>query len=248
MTVVLTLAAGCTDPVEPASARFEGPPPGSATPIPTPTVDVRAELVEALRRSQGVPHRYAVRGGMPEGKKVRGEGALEPKARRSRATVSITGGKDPQKGSRIVIGTDSWSRESAGEQWVHVDLKRIRRDDPFLRFDWADPTGLKAFATSIVSADRTGPRTYTGRFDPNGKDAKPFLPVGAPGIISLGMPPSPFTVETDARGWVTSISVTLTPSEGPKLALVTTLSGHGTAMKISKPSGAAEAADFYYSK
>ncbi|SCF35198.1 hypothetical protein GA0074696_4732 [Micromonospora purpureochromogenes] len=137
-----------------------------------------------------------------------------------------------------MIGTDSYVRPSDEKDWVHVDLKRVKRDDPFLRFDWADPTGLKTFTSTITSVQRTGPHFWTGRFDPDGANVQSFLPVGAPSIVSLGMPLSPFTITTDDQGWVTSIKVELTPSAGPKLTMTTTMSGHGKAPQIKAPARA----------
>ncbi|TYB37141.1 hypothetical protein FXF50_16020 [Micromonospora sp. AP08] len=249
LTIALTggllLAAGCGETEQPTRAEKLAQP---ATAAPSPTPDVRAELVAALQRSQGVAHRYAVRGGLPEGQSVKGTGAFDPRKRRFQATIAVTGGKYPSAGSRIVIGTDSYVRPSDEKDWVHVDLKRLKRDDPFLRFDWADPTGLKAFTSSITSVDRVGPHTYTGRFDPDGEDAKSFLPVGAPSIVSIGTPLSPFTITTDDQGWVTSIRVELTPGKGSKLTMTTTMSDHGKPLKINAPYDADEAADFYYRK
>ncbi|RKN35582.1 hypothetical protein [Micromonospora musae] len=245
LTGGLLLAAGCGGTTDPT--RVEGPA-EAATAAPSPTTDVRGDLVAALHRSQGVAHRYAVRGGLPEGQNVSGTGAFDPEKRRFQSTVKVTGGKYPSAGSRVVIGTDSYVRPAGEKRWVHVDLKRVKRDDPFLRFDWADPTGLKAFTSSIASVDRTGPNTYTGRFDPDGEDTKPFLPVGAPSIVSIGTPMSPFTIITDDQGWVTSIKVELTPGNGPKLTMTTTMSGHGKPVKVSPPADAGEAADFYYDK
>ncbi|MGY0003400.1 hypothetical protein [Micromonospora sp. I033] len=240
----LLLAAGCTRTTEPTRAEK---PVQAVTAVPSPTPDVRADLNAALQRSQGVAHRYAVRGSLPEGQKVTGTGAFDPRKRRFQATISVTGGKYPSAGSRIVIGTDSYVRPSDEKGWVHVDLKRVKRDDPFLRFDWVDPTGLKAFTSSIVSVDRAG-HTYTGRFDPDGKDATSFLPVGAPSIVSIGTPLSPFTITTDDQGWVTSIRVELSPSDGPKLTMTTTMRDHAKPLTISAPAHAGEAADFYYRK
>ncbi|MBM0256624.1 hypothetical protein [Micromonospora sp. 4G55] len=243
---VLLVAAGCTGSTEPTRAEPTVRA-GSTAPSPTPDT-ARAELVEALQRSQGVAHRYAVRGELPEGESVKGTGVFDPKARRFQSTIAVTGGKYPSAGSRIVIGTDSYVRPSDEKDWVHVDLKRVKRDDPFLRFDWADPTGLKTFTSTITSVRRTGPHSSTGRFDPDGKDVESFLPVGAPSLVSLGMPLSPFTITTDDRGWVTSLTVELTPSEGPKLTMTTTMSGHGKPQQIKAPARAGEAADFYYGK
>ncbi|MGC4850340.1 hypothetical protein ACLQ3F_24175 [Micromonospora sp. DT15] len=250
LTSGLFFAAGCTPATEPTSTDepVQATATATAAAAPSRTPDVRAELVAALQRSHGAAHRYAVRGNLPEGQNVNGTGAFDPKKRRFQTTISVTGGKYPSAGSRIVIGNDSYVRPSDDKDWVHVDLKRVKRDDPFLRFDWVDPTGLKAFTSSIASVDRVDPHTYTGRFDPTGKDAASFLPVGAPSIVSIGIRLSPFTITTNDQGWVTSIKVELSPSKGPKLTLTTTMKDHGKSLKINAPARAGEAADFYYRK
>lgn len=243
LTGGLLFAAGCTQATEPT--RTESPAPAE-TVAPSPTPDVRDELVAALERSQGAAHRYAVRGSLPEGKSVEASGAFDPKQQRFQATISVTGGEKPSAGSRVVVGTDSYQRPSDDEEWVHVDLTRVEPDDIFVGFDWADPTGMKAFTASIFSAQRTNTHTYTGQFRPDGSSIKPYLPVGAPSIVTIAMPPSPFTITTDDQGWVTSIEVELTPSDGPKLTTTTTMSDHGKPLKINAPARSVEAADFYY--
>ncbi|MBM0205748.1 hypothetical protein JNW90_24090 [Micromonospora sp. STR1s_5] len=159
LTAGLLVTAGCTPETEPTRAEK---PVQATTAAPSPTPDVRGELVAGLQRSQGVAHRYAVRGGLPEGQKVSGTGAFDPKKRRFQSTVSVTGGKDPSAGSRIVIGTDS----------------HVRPD----------------------------------------------------------------------QGWITSIKVELSPSDGPKLTMTTAMKDHGKSLKINAPARAGEAADFHYRK
>ncbi|WP_231925129.1 hypothetical protein [Micromonospora purpureochromogenes] len=78
---VLLVAGGCTGSAEPTRAEPTVRA-GRATPSPTPDT-ARVELVEALQRSQGVAHRYAVRGDLPEGdrqghRRLRPEGAPLP--------------------------------------------------------------------------------------------------------------------------------------------------------------------------
>ena len=237
---VLLLPAGCTAAAEPDPA----PTIRAAAASPTPDT-AKADLVEALERSRAVAHRYAVEGSLPEGQRVKATGAVDQKARRFQSSVSVTGGKDPASGKNIVVGDDCYVRE-AGKGWVHVDLERVKPGHPFVTFDWADPTGLKTFTSAIVSAKRTGPRTYTGRFDPASTLSDAFLPVGAPSLVTLGMSVAPFTVTTDGTGWVTSIAVELTPGEGPKLTMTTKMSAHGKALTVKAPAGAAEADDFIY--
>ena len=236
---VLLLAGGCT--AEPA--------PGPTTPpvvVGSPTPDTaKVDLVAALEKSEAAPFRYTVDGDLPEGQRVKATGVVDRPARRFQSSVTVTGGKDPASGRNIVIGDDSYVRE-AGKGWVHVDLARVRPDDPFITFDWADPIGFRAFTTAIVSAQRAGPRGYTGRIDPAAGLRDLFLPVGSPGIVTLGIPVAPFTVTTDEKGWVTSIAVQLTPGDGRTLEMTTTFGNHGKALTVKRPAGAAEAADYIY--
>jgi hypothetical protein len=238
---VLAVAAACT-----GTSEASRPGPVASSAAPSPTADTaRADLIEALGRSAGVRHTYAVRADLPEGQKVKGNGALDLKARRHQVRMTVTG-KNAGTPSLIVVGTDSYQRSSAKSDWVHLDLKRIAPDNPLLRFDWNDPTGLKAFTASIARVQRTDPHTYTGKFNPDASLDEPFLPVGAPSLYALGLPMSPFTVTTDDKGWVTSIVVVLSPPRSPELTMTTTLSGHGKPLKISRPAHFGEADEIYY--
>ena len=192
-------------------------------------------------------HTFSVRADLPAGGRIKGTGAIDLKAKRFQTAMTATGVRFPGAGSRIVIGTDSYHRESGDDGWVHVDLKRVRPEDTLLAFDWTDPTGIKTIAGAIGRVERTGPHTYTGRVDPDAGKTEPYLPVGAPALISIGMNMSPFTATTDAEGWVTSIVVELIPRDGKKLTMTTTMSGHGKPLAVKKPARFDEAAEFYYS-
>jgi len=240
-------AAVCLAVLLPTACTSTPPAPTPPPPRPTPTPDTaRADVIAALQRSQAATIRYVVRGNLPEGQYVTCTGALAPTTRRLQTATAITGGKFPSTGNRIVIGTDEYLRDSAKDDWIHLDLKRVKPDNPLLHFDWTDPTGLKRFTAAILSAEQIDPHTYSGKFNPEGKAADPFIPVGAPSIVTLGMLSASYTITTNAQGWVTSIKVQLAPTKGPKLTLTTTLTAHGSALNITAPAGAKEAADFYY--
>ncbi|MDG4826942.1 hypothetical protein O7635_34285 [Asanoa sp. WMMD1127] len=242
--LVGVLGAGCTGAPAPPAATARS---SAAAPSPTADADAaREELITALERSAAVPHTYAVRADLPEGQRVKGTGAIDLKRKRFQTAVTMTGGKYPGAGNRIVLGTDSYQRESSKDSWVHLYLERVRADDTLVGFDWTDPTGLKAFTKAIGRVERTGPHTYTGRVDPTASYGEPFLPVGAPALWSIGLDMSPFTVTTDAKGWVTSIEVTLTPRDSKRLTMSTSMSGHGKPLAVRKPARFAEAAEFYY--
>jgi hypothetical protein len=236
-------AAACTPPASsPATERTSTTAP-AASPSPSGP-DARQELVAALRRSSAAPYKFAVRADLPDKKHVQGGGAFDPGQRRFTATLKQTGGKNLNSGQRIVVGTDSFSRERSDERWVHLDLKRIKPGDPLLSFDMKDPTGLGKFITSIVSVQRTGPRGYRGEFEAT-QSGDPFVPIGAPSVWSLGFGNADFTATTDAAGWVTSISLVL-PDQKNRLTMTTSLSNHGKPTGIKKPKRYDEAADFYY--
>jgi hypothetical protein len=244
-TLVLLTAAGCTTPTAPplSGTRLRASSAPAASPSPSGP-DAKQELVAALRRTHAAAYKFAVRADLPDKQRVQGGGAFDPKQRRFTATTNVTGGKDAQSGQRIVVSTDSFSRERSGQRWVHLDLKRIKPDDTLLAFDMKDPTGLAKFISSIESVERTGPNKYRGEFEATQK-GDPFVPIGAPSVWSFSLGNADFTATTDAGGWVTSISLEL-PDKAAKLKMTTTLSDHGKPTGVAKPKSYGEAADFYY--
>jgi hypothetical protein len=203
--------------------------------------------MQALLRTQRATHRYAVHSGLPEpeGGEVDGAGTVDPTARAVELSTKVTG-KTPSAVDRIVIGDDLYVREAGRKMWVHADLDRLR-PGALAFFDRADPTGLGTFIAAIWSVRRIAPDTYSGMFDPN-QSSDAFLPVGAPSLVSLGMPQAPFTIKTDEQGWVTSIAVELVPSTGAKVTMTTELREHGRRLSIKPPSrsNVVEADDAFY--
>jgi len=213
-----------------------------ARPSPSSTQD-RADLVAALRRTQSVPHHFAIDADLPESQRLEGSGAFDAANEVYTSKTALSDPKSPSSLERIVIGTDYYQRKSDDEPWVHLDLTRLGKDSP-LSFETTDATGLDRFAEAITSTRRTGRNTYTGRFAPD-SGGDPFLPIGAPSLRSVGMRVSPFTVTTDATGWVTAIRMEMTPSDSPTLTMEARLSAHGAPLGVEKPD-AREADDLYY--
>ncbi|MEV0897506.1 hypothetical protein [Actinoplanes sp. NPDC049802] len=246
----VTLAAGCTTPaVKRASAPASTPGTEStsaASPGPS-EFPPRDQLLTALEKSRNAAYRFSVSGDVPDKQKVTGSGAFDPKAKRLSVKYKITGGKETEQTQRIVVGTDLYSRESSGESWVHLDLKRIKKDSLY-SFDMTDPTGLSRFTSSVGQVRSTGPNAYAGTLNIKGdRFNEGFLPVGAPAVSVLFGGNAQFTATTDAAGWVTSIGVTLRDGDST-LKMSTRLSGHGKASGVKKPSSYGEAWDFYYDK
>ncbi|MBB5866985.1 hypothetical protein F4553_000364 [Allocatelliglobosispora scoriae] len=243
---VLLGTGGCVaDEPEPARSL---PHPGVPTTSPTPN-PAQEEFLQALRRTNGAPYRYAVRGDLPDGASVQATGAFDPVARLFESTTKSNDGKKTETDQRIVVGANSYARALADKTWVHLDLSRVKPDS-LVWFDMADPTGLVKFTSMIGTVQQSGPNAYKGTFSPATSGLKPFIPLGAPSIVSLGVYSADFTATTNAQGWVTSITIEVQAAKGPALTMTTDLSGHGTKLGIKAPpkSKVDEAADIYYEK
>jgi hypothetical protein len=242
---LLLLSGGCVRGSSPARPVTRA---STAAPSPTAT-PARTELLEALQRSQRTAHRYTVHSNLPEGGVVDGTGAVDPRARVFQSTTKFTGGTNPSSSQQIVIGTNLYQRTVGTETWVHLDLKRVKKTNRLAYFDVADPTGMVKFISMIRSVQPDGPHAYRGLFNAATQDSTPFLPVGAPSVVSIGSLESLFTATTDDRGWVTSLTMELVPSKGPNLTMTTRMRDHGKPLQIKAPPKALirEAADFYYS-
>lgn len=247
ITVVVAgvLLAGCTN-TETSSrglARAGSVTGSAADPDPAPSaIPAEDELRGALGKTQKATYKFSVQAQAPDKERMKGNGSVDPKARRIATTVKITGGKYPSSRRRIVIRNDLYDRDEIAGGWAHLDMKRLKKYT-HLRVDMADPVGLGTFTSAIESVRRTGPRSYAGTFSTTPKDGDEFLPIGAPTLVVFGGT-ADFTATTDAKGWVTKISVTLKVKE--TLTMTTTFSGHGKPLSITKPKNVGEVDDFYY--
>ncbi|BEL02390.1 hypothetical protein Q0Z83_005810 [Actinoplanes sichuanensis] len=196
----------------------------------------------ALQKSKNTSYRFSTSGDVPDSKKVTGSGVYDPKAKRISVKYKVTGDGATQ---RIVVGTDLYSRSKDGETWVHLNLKKIKKDSLYA-YDMTDPTGLSRFVDAVDTVTSSAPNLYSGTLDFEGdRFNEGFLPIGTPAISVLFGGNATFTATTNPGGWVTSIKVSLKDSKGA-LNMTTTLSGHGKASGIKKPSNYGEAMDFYY--
>jgi hypothetical protein len=219
--------------------------PSRAAPSPMAT-PARDGLLAALQRTQAAPFRYTVQSNLPDNTKVSATGAFDLTGRLYEATTTITGGTLPGSYQRIVVGTNSYLRQAGDKKWVHLDLSRVKKDS-LVYFDMTDPTGLAEFITMVGSVQRTGPHAYSGSFNPYAGPER-FLPIGAPSLEGIGGGTAPFTMTTDAQDRVSAIHIELSRPDGPTLAMTTTLSEQGKALRTRAPAKAsvAEADDMYY--
>ncbi|MEU4623744.1 hypothetical protein AB0G04_27710 [Actinoplanes sp. NPDC023801] len=249
------LTAGCTTPSTPVPVSGTGAPASAAATAPATAAspaptgpDAREQLMAALEKTKTSTYRFVVSGDVPDSKKVTGSGAYDPKAKRISVKYKVSGGGEKATAAqRIVVGSDLYSRQKDGETWVHLDLKRVKKDSLHY-YDMTDPTGMARFVSSVDKVTGTGPNTFTGTLDlEGGSFNEGFLPVGTPAISVLFGGEATFSATTDAAGWVTTIGVEMRDSDG-SLRMTTKLSGHGKSSGVKKPANFGEAWDFYYDK
>ncbi|MDI6100111.1 hypothetical protein QLQ12_16025 [Actinoplanes sp. NEAU-A12] len=250
------LISGCTTPANGSAGgsgssalRAASRPTASGAPASAPAgPDAREQLMAALEKSKNTTYKFVVSGDVPDKKKVAGSGAFDPKAKRITVDYKVSGGgAKTEQTQQIVVGTDLYSRQKKGETWVHLNLKRVKKDSLYY-FDMTDPTGFARFVSTVATVESTGANAFRGTLDIKGDSFNEgFLPVGTPAISVLFGGAATFTATTDAAGWVTTIGVELKDRQ-ETLTMVTKLSEHGKPSGIKKPSNFGEAMDFYYDK
>ncbi|XVV11253.1 hypothetical protein ACQP2X_41455 [Actinoplanes sp. CA-131856] len=231
--------AGCAPSVQIAHGRSSGAP--ASAPAPAPVDTAKPDLIAALQKTHKATYKFAVNAAAPEKQRIQGGGSFDPKARKLSTTTKVTGGEDPQSRQRIIIAGDLYEKDAGESTWVHLDLKRVKKDS-YLQVDMTDPNGVAAFTKSIGTVRKTGPRGFSGTFDPSA-GSEDFLPIGAPSIWIIGGT-ADFKAFTDANGWITRIDVQVNNKE--TLKMTTTFSAHGKPVSVVKPKRVGEAMDFYY--
>jgi hypothetical protein len=214
------------DPVSPAPSA------GAAS-------GARAELVKAVRRTQASTLKFATTGQLPDDGRVKATGSFDPAGRRSSRDVTGTGAI-----RIILVGQDAYQHSNAG--WIHLDLRRVKKDSAFFHYDPADPVGLTAFGTLVSDVERTGKRSYAGLLKPSPGQSAPFLPLGAPSIVSLGDVLTKFEATTDAKGYLETVEVQLQTPGKAALTMRTAFSGHGKPVTVRAPGTFLEADAVYY--
>ncbi|NMO53738.1 hypothetical protein HH310_21445 [Actinoplanes sp. TBRC 11911] len=244
-SAVLVALGGCTSSPS-AAGSFDTKTPASAKPSPSGP-DAQQELIAALKKTHANSYKFSLKADLPDKAKVQASGAFDPRQKRFSLTEKESGNGGLGNGQSIVVGTDYFNRQKTSEQWVHLDLKRVKPSSSFADVNTKDPNGLGKFITTVHSVQPDGQHKYRGTFDPAPTgDGEPFAPIGAPSVIAFSVgTESIFTATTNDGGWVTSISLEMY-DEKTKLVMTTTLSNHGKSTGVAKPSSYDEADDFYY--
>jgi hypothetical protein len=237
------VASGCEGSHNP------DPEPIRLTALPSPTAKpAKDELVAALQRLSSKPYKYHAKSNLPEPDrgKVDATGAYDRARKILDETVVMSGGPNAGTEQRRIFGTDSYSRSSEHDTWVHLDFSRVK-SKTLVDVNINDATGLAAFINAITTATRTSPQSFRGYFDPS--DDKPFMPLGHPCVVLIGPAIAQFTVETNKAGDIISINIELKVKDKPTLNMTTTFSNHGKPLTTKRPpkDQTAEADNFFYS-
>ncbi len=251
LAVLATLAvgaAGCTT-AKPTTAATT---PAAATKSATETLNDAATL------TQSQPFKYTVKYGAV----FSGDGAQDPSAKKTTTNVSISDAKSGLsiKLSGLMVGDDTYIKmdlgalaagipgiAGLGDKWLHIDAKKA----PLLAAVGVksdQSLGIDAYIKGIVSAEKTGDTTITGKIDLS-KSTPPSVQADEIGKLAEADRIVPFTVTLDASGRVASIVIKMPKTSTAEAAdLTTTFSDYGVAVAVEKPAAAdvAEAPDLIY--
>ncbi|MFF5077032.1 hypothetical protein ACFY36_08270 [Actinoplanes sp. NPDC000266] len=243
LLIATVLLAGCTGPE--ATAAAPSPSPSAAAPsaaAPSPTQLPPKEAVKAaLRRLSASTYTYTVSGDYWTGQKYRASGAHDPQARKDSRTFTISGGDDAKTRKVILIGDESYENRDGNSFWTHAYPVRLKPANPYRYADPKDPGGLARFTAAIHNARRLTPGTYQGEARLETKPSElTYVPLGAPVFrfakVSTWVK---YTVNTDAKGDVSAITLIFGGDRGP-IALTTTYSKIGQPVRISEPTSVRE--------
>ncbi len=187
----------------------------------------KRDFLAVVERFRTVSYRLDVDADLTGGKRFRATGAHDPKTRRFTRTVQTDG-----RTTNVVIAGKEIYVRTGSEQWIHAD----KVADSLSTLDVDDPSGLAAFGKALNWIDPAGPHAFKGAFDPM---AERILPVGAPGLIAIGMGGGSFTATTDDAGNLTSVVVTLETTTGTS-TMTSRFSAFGKPAKVTVPKNAAE--------
>ena len=246
--LALVLLTGCT-PSEPAASSAPVVPS-----LPAPTADASAELVAAIRKTAATSFTFAVDGNTKDGAVHHATGVFDPRGGKLRYNLRVTGGPDANPyHDETLIGSDDWMRSAAGDEWIHLNQRKLARNSPW-QIDLKDPSGLGAFAERAVggTVNRIGPHAFEGEFDAYPAEHVMSLPVGPAYVHSGSTAPERihFKATTGSAGWITAVTMEWA-SYGLKVphdVYTTKLAGHGKPVTVRKPSNTAEADAASYRK
>jgi hypothetical protein len=211
---------------------------GSSTPSPTPAADPVQVLGASVKDLSSTSYKYVAKSG-----DATGSGAVDPVAKTVRTDVSATAEGMKFQVELVALAKDYYLKLTGlpipgldSSKWIHLDANKLTSLKGIGIDDVTDPTGLKGFDKAIVSAEKTGDRTYKGTLDLTKLTAGPFVDAEAATKNADKVKAVPFEATLDEKGRMAKLSFTV-PALGSDPAAPTevTYSDYGAPVDATKP-------------
>jgi hypothetical protein len=233
VVTALALSAGCGTKTDSGGS-------GGASPTPSPTLSAVDQLKASTKDLTSTSHKFSAK---DSSKEV--TGASDPSASAASLSATFTA-----QGTKFTIdflfyGTDRYVKISGlpipgvdGKKWLRIDISKIKDPSKAGPTDVKDPVALKAFTDAIVTAEKTGDKSFKGTVDAaKATDEGIFDQDVITGLADKAKA-VPFEATLDEKGRLSTIKVTV-PAFGDKKedTINVTVSDYGTAT-VTKPAAA----------
>jgi hypothetical protein len=209
----------------------------SPTPSPTPNP---MEVVAASTKQFGSASYKFTLTAPANGADV--SGAVDPTANNLTAATKISAEGVTVKFDLVAIGGNYYAKITGvpipgvdTKKWLHLNTSKLDGPETLLLADYKDPTGVQTLTAAIVTAEKSGDRTYKGTMDLSKAKVMGLTPDD---IKDLGDKAKaiPFEATLDDQGRLTTLKLTL-PEAGSNKADTYTLSysDFGATVTATKP-------------
>jgi hypothetical protein len=211
---------------------------GSGSPSPSAAGDPVKILGASVKDLSTTSYKYAAKSGDSSA-----TGAVDPVAKTVHMNVSATAEGMTFKVELMALAKDYYLKLSGlplpgldGSKWIHLDANKVPSLKGIGIDDLTDPAGLKNFEKAIVSAEKTGDRTYKGTLDLTKLTGGTFIDAETATKNADKVKAVPFEATLDEKGRLTKLSFTL-PAVGsdPAAPSEVTYSDYGAAVDATKP-------------
>jgi len=212
---------------------------GASTSSPTPAADPVQVLGASTKDLQTTSHKFAVKSG-----EASGSGAVDPAAKTVQMTVSGSAEGMKFQVDLMALVKDYYLKLTGlpipgldTKKWFHLDANKVSSLKGVGVEDITDPVGLKGFDKAIVSAEKTGDRTYKGTLDLSKFTSGSFVDAATAAKNADKIKAVPFEATLDEKGRLTKLSFTVPALDSePADPTEITYSDYGTPVDITKPS------------
>jgi hypothetical protein len=211
----------------------------SASPTPSPTPNAGEQLTASTKDFGTTGYKFTLKA---PANAADVSGSFDPAANNLTATTNISVQGLAIKFELVAIGGNYYAKLAgipisgvSPTKWLHLDIAKLKGPEAVLLADFKDPTGVQTLSGAIVSAEKTGDRTYKGTMDLT--KAK-VVGVTAEDVKDMGDAAKsiPFEATLDDKGRLATLKLTVPAGGSTKADTLTfAYSDFGATVTATKP-------------